>query len=244
MLIKTSKSRFKCKFFFVFNLIIKIKYKKNDNHAQQKKSNVKGSKDAGEKYPPPEIDVLTLDDNYMFKCSLNNEYQAICGAFDAKEHPLASFIVEKNMFNRRNEYGKTPFDLASLIGNKDFIRTILQRTDDKLDENIFSLRNQLKPSNAYNFMHYACIWGRLELVKFLVDQSKLIADPSIDAPDPVPAAPGAKNQAPIIPTKTLGSILLKSKTKNGETPKDLAKRYNHTELIEFLEYAGRFKTII
>lgn len=208
---------------------------------QNKKKSVKNSKEIGEKYPPPDMETLSLDQNYLFKCSLSNDYQAICGAYDNKDHPLAVYINDNGLFNKRNEYGKTPFDLAAYIGNKDFIRTILQRTDDKIDESVLSLKNLLKPSNAYNFMHYACIWGRLDLVKLLVDQQKMITDPSIEQSELASMSTSTmqnKGQISSLNSKTLGSILLKSKTRNGETPKDLAKRYNQHDLVEFLNFAG------
>lgn len=208
-----------------------------------KKKNTKNSKELIERFSPPDIETLVLDDNFLFKCALKNEYQSICGAFDVKEHPLATYITENKLFDKRDEYGKTAFDLAAQIGNKDFIRTILLRTDEKIDENVFNLRNLIKPVNPYNFFHYACIWGRFDLVKFLIDQQKLIIDPLIDdfMSNSSATMQSTKSNASNQNLKTLGSVLLRSRTKTGETPRDLAIRYNHHQLVEYLNFAGMFK---
>jgi ankyrin repeat protein len=208
-----------------------------------KKKSLKGSKDAFEKFPPPEIDVLTLDDNYLFNCSLKNNYQEVCGAFDAKEHQLATFVIERDLFNKRDGYGRTVFDLAAYVGNKEFIKAILDRSNDKIDENVFNLKHQLRHSNPYNFMHLACIWGREDLVRFLVENQKQLMDPSLEHNElssvstaTMQSARSALNVNPNL--KTLGSILLRTKTKAGESPKDLAIRYDHKSLVDYLNYAG------
>lgn len=199
-----------------------------------KKKNPKSGPGGIEKFPPPEIENLKYDENYMFECALANDYKNVCGAFDAKEHPLAAYVIENGLLNRRNANGKTCFDLSAYLGNKDFMRTILERTSDRLDENAFNLRAQIKASNSYNFMHYACIWGRLELCKYLVESQKMIVDPAIDITQIEP-----KNFTLPIYNKTLGSVLLRTKTRTGETPKSLAKRYEHHELVNYLNYAGK-----
>lgn len=210
---------------------------------QNKKKSNKNSKEAIERFSPPDIETLTLDENFLFKCALKNYYQPICGAFDVKEHALATYITENKLFEKRDEHGKTAFDLAAQIGNKEFIRNILIRTDEKIDENVFNLRNLLKPTNSYNFLHYACIWGRLDLVKFLIEQQKLILDPLIDdfMSNSNATMQSTKSNSSNPNMKTLGSALLRSKSKTGETPRDLAIRYNHHELVEYLNFAGKFK---
>jgi hypothetical protein len=204
-----------------------------------------------EKFPPPDIESLQLDDDFLFRSALQNDYPIICGAFDAKEHPLALFLIENGLFNKRNELGKTVFDLAAKLGHRDFIRTILDRTNDKIDELAFNLRIQLKQKLApYNFMHYACIWNRYDLVKYLAEHPKLIIDPNLDSSTEMTAltmnttgAGGNKNQQQLLASnpyaKTLGSILLRSRTKTGERPLDLAKRYKYYDLAAYLDYAGK-----
>ena len=206
-----------------------------------------------EKFPPPDIESLQLDDEFLFRSALQNDYPTICGAFDAKEHPLALYLIENSLFNKRNEFGKTVFDLAAKLGHRDFIRTILDRTNDKIDELAFNLRIQLKQKSApYNFMHYACIWNRLDLVKYLAEHPKLIIDPNLDSAAEMTAltmsTSGAggganKNQQQLLAAnpyaKTLGSILLRSRTKTGERPLDLAKRYKYNDLAVYLDYAGK-----
>lgn len=207
-----------------------------------KKKTKKQSKDLFERFPPPEIDIQSIDENYLFECSLSNNYQPICGAFDVKEHPLASFVIEKNLFNKRDEFGKTVFDLAAYCGNKEFIKAILDRTNEKerIDENVLNLRNQLRPDkNAYNFMHFACIWNQKELVKYLAEHTKLIVDPGLEHSDfGSISSLNMKSQIANTRVKTIGSVLLRTKAKTGETPKELAKRYGHMSLVEYLDYAG------
>ena len=210
-----------------------------------KKNKPKASVTA-EKYLPPDMESLELSENFLFNSSLNNDFTTVCGAIDAKDHPLTAYMVENNLFNKRNDFGKNFCDLAALLGNKEFLRTIFERSGDKLDDNVFNLRAMLSPNNNYNFMHYACIWGRLDLCKFLIDSSKLISDPAdfqidLSTNSQITIATNNNNKDKDTKTnmKSLGCILLKSKTKTGETPLALAKRYNHVELIDYLNYAGR-----
>ena len=86
-------------------------------------------------------------------------------------------------------------------------------------------------------MHYACVWGRVDLCKFLIDFSKPITDPTEHISE-VASTINVKDKDKAN-LKPMGSILLKLRTKKtNETPLDLARRYKHTELIEFLNYAG------
>jgi ankyrin repeat protein len=223
-----------------------------------KKKGTKAGKSQIERFaiPNPETCDLT-DENYLFKCALRNEYQQFCGALDAPKetHPLAAFLIEKNLFNKRDSFNKSVFDLASLIGNKEFLKAILERTNEKEklnDENVLNLREPLKSKQyTMNYMHNACVWNRFDVVKFLVEQDKIILDPDLSESDL--NGTGQELHLSSISTasiqqnnkmnqnanmKTLGSILLKSKNKYGETPKDLAKRYNHADLIAYLSFAG------
>lgn len=211
-----------------------------------KKKSQKQSKDTFERFAAPEIEIDSVKDTFLFECSLANNYQTICGAFDVKEHPLATLIVEKNLFNKRDAFGKTVFDLAAYCGNKEFIKAILDRSNEKIDDNVLNLRHQLKSSSSgYNFMHLACIWNQEPLVKYLAEHSKLIVDPFAEQGDlfstsatTIPQSTSVRSQVANPHMKTLGCVLLRAKTKTGETPKDLAKRYGHASLVEYLEYAG------
>ena len=205
-----------------------------------KKKSVKNSKDVLDKFPVPDMETLKLDESFVFECALKNEYQTICGALDAKDNPLTAFIIEKNLMNKRDEFGRSVFDLAACLGNKDFIRTLLERSGDKLDDNAFNVRGLIRPNNPYNFMHFACIWGHLELCKYLIDNQKQIMDFSDNQNDFNSSSSMTiqSNKGNAVPTKSLGTFLLKIKAKTGETPKELAKRYNHHELVDYLNFAG------
>ena len=204
------------------------------------KKKAKPGKDAIEKFLPPDVESLTLDDQILFKSCFKNDYQTICGAFDAKEHPLAVYIIENGLFNRKDDQGKSVFDLAASIGHKDFIRTILERTNEKLDETVLNLRKLLNPAhNPYNLMHYACIWNQIDICKLLVDQNKLILEPSIDVQAAELISASTKNLSANPNYKTWGSLLLRTKAKTGETPRELAKRYNHDRLVSYLFFAEK-----
>lgn len=191
-----------------------------------------------EKFLAPDVETLEMNEDILFRAAQTNDYATICGALDAKDHPLTAYMFENNLFNKRNEFGKSFCDLAAYLGNKDFIRLILERMGDKLDESTFSTKQALHISNNYNFMHYACVWGKVDLCKFLIDSSKPIADPT-DPNSEVASTTNTKDKDKAN-LKPMGSILLKLKTKKTqETPLDLARRYNHTELIEFLTYAEK-----
>jgi hypothetical protein len=174
--------------------------------AQTPVSKKKGAKGKDiEIFPPPPLDI-ELHPDIVSECALKNDYQTICGAFDAKEHPLASYITTESLFNKRNEFSKTPFDMAACVGNYEFLKVMLERID-KITPEILDFKKT--NTNGYNCLHYACIWGRVNICKVLVFNSG-----------------------------SIGSQLLKSKTVNNESPKDLSKRYNHQEIVDFLNFAG------
>jgi hypothetical protein len=158
-----------------------------------------------ETFSAPPLDI-ELHQNFVYDCALKNDFQTICGAYDAKEHPLATYITTENLFNKRDNICKTPFDMAACIGNFEFLKALLERIE-KLTPELLDFKKT--NSNGYNCLHYACIWGRLNICKLLVFN-----------------------------TGPTGSILLNSKTVNNETPKDLAKRNIHLDIAEFLNFAG------
>ncbi len=194
-----------------------------------------------EKFIPPDLESIEMNEDILFKAALNNDYATICGALDAKDHPLTAYMFENNLFNKRDLFGKSVFDLAAYLGNKEFIRLILERLGDKLDETAFSIKQALNINNNYNFMHYACVWGRVDVCKFLIDFSKPIADPT----EPLNEMATNAKEKEKANLKPIGSILLKLRTKKTkETPLDIAKRYNHVELVAFLTYAGMNERIM
>jgi ankyrin repeat protein len=180
-----------------------------------KKKNTK-TKDI-ETFPAPALEI-ELHPNILLNASLENDYQTICGALDFKDHPLSAYLINENLFNKPNEYGKKPFDLACSIGNQEFLRTLLERAERLNGVNtltapttgtvdLIDLRRT--NSNGLTCLHHACIWGHLDLCKLIVNQNS-----------------------------ALGSILIKMKTNNNETPKDIALRYNQIHVVNFLEFAG------
>jgi ankyrin repeat protein len=189
-----------------------------------------------EKFLPPDMEAIELHEDILFNAALNNDYTTICGALDAKDHPLTTYMIENNLFNKRNKYGKNFADLSANLGNKEFIRLMLERLGDRVDENAFNLKAMLSLNNSYNFMHYACIWGQTELVKFLVDYAKMIADPTDPQYESISMTNTKDKNSNL---KPIGSVLLKLRTRETkETPLMLAERYKHQELVEFLNYAG------
>lgn len=164
-----------------------------------------------ETFPAPSLDI-ELYKNFVHDCALKNDFQTICGAYDAKEHPLALYITNENLFNKRDDLCKTPLDMAACVGSFEFLKALLERVE-KLTPELLDFKNT--NSNGYNCLHYACVWGRANICKVLIFNSG-----------------------------TVGSLLLKSKTVYNETPKDLAKRYNHANIVEFLNFAGKSFTIL
>ena len=65
---------------------------------------------------------------------------------------MIRYIIEEGLFFKRNQEGKTAFDLAASIGNKEFLRGIIERIGEKLNENEFDIRTLLCPEVSYNFM--------------------------------------------------------------------------------------------
>lgn len=175
--------------------------------AGQKK---KGNKANFETFPPPPLDI-PLTSEVLLNCSMKNDYQTICGAYDAKDHPLAMFINSENLFKKRDSFEKAPFDYLCILGNQTFMKALIDRNEKLGPENLDFTR---KNANGYTCLHFACVWGHLDLCKLLVLQ-----------------------------TGPTGSALLKSETVSKETPKQIATRCGHTNIIDFLTFAGIFKII-
>ena len=74
----------------------------------------------GEKFLPPDVENLELEEEILFNASLSNDYSTICGALDAKDHPLTLYMIENNLFNKRDQYGKNFIDLAAYLGNDSY----------------------------------------------------------------------------------------------------------------------------
>lgn len=187
--------------FFLLFILLEFESKMTTTPTKKKAGKAKDI----ETFPPPPIDI-ELKPEIVFNAALNNDFQTICGAYDCKEHPLASYITKENLFIQRNEYSKTPFDLASCVGSYEFLKTLLERME-KLTPEVLDFKKT--NTNGYTCLHHACIWGRADICKLLVFNTGLA-----------------------------GVFLLKSKTVNNETPKHLAIRYNHPNVVEFLNFAG------
>lgn len=161
-----------------------------------------------ETFPPPPLD-MQLETNTLCELALKNDYQTLCGAYDTKDHPLSLYIQQEGLFQKRlREYSmKTPLELACSIGNTLFILKLLERQEKLMQ--IIDLNDLLKKSNVqgYTLLHYACLWSNFDLCKLFVFNN------------------------------SIGNYLLKSKTINNETPKQIAKRYGHEKIVSFLESA-------
>jgi hypothetical protein len=230
-----------------------IKYNKmtsTPNKGAKAKGKSSQKKSSYELFQQPDVENLPapLDENLVFNAALANNYQMIFGSFDLEKnqkdiHPMAEFIIENDLFNKRNKHGKTPLDMASFIGNKEFLKALFDRIPDKINDSILNLRLQIKPSVAYNFLHYAVIWNRIELCKFLIRSQMPIIDPSIEGP--IETSGKASTTSNLLITKTLGSYLIKTKSSStGETPKQLAQRYKHNELIDYFTFAEKRQDLV
>jgi hypothetical protein len=246
----------------------------------------KNVKEAIERFSAPDTANINYDENILFECAMTNNYQLICGAFDAKgENPLASYIIEKDLFNKRNQHGKTvnsiffiqlsnffyynlfmiyfflyyiqALDLAAYCNHKDFIRTILERSNEKLNENVLNLKELIGNTSALNFMHYACIWGSFDVCCYLAELPILMNEPVNETlanqqqqHEQQPQSTDISKTSNLDTNKTnsnmktIGSILLRQRTRSGETPKELAKRYNHENIAIYLEYSGYFEILV
>lgn len=122
------------------------------NKSSGKKKNKDISTGIG-RFAVPSMKNIKLDEKIVQEFALKNDYATMCGALDISSHPLTRYIIEEGLLTKRNEEGKTPFDLAATIGSKEFIRAILERMGEKLNETEFNIGMLLNPSVvSYNFM--------------------------------------------------------------------------------------------
>jgi ankyrin repeat protein len=133
-------------------------------------------------------------------------------------------------------------DLAAYCNHKNFIQAILDRSTEKLNENVLNLKELIGNSSALNFMHYACIWGSYDVCRYLAELGILMSEPVDQSLAAQQQSNIDNNNNKTLPTspsmKTIGSILLKQRTRSGETGKELARRYGHEDIVNYLEYSG------
>ncbi|XP_078605725.1 ankyrin repeat domain-containing protein 45-like [Branchiostoma floridae x Branchiostoma japonicum] len=101
--------------------------------------------------PPPDLSI-----NLAMAAALSGEVSRLCRALDDEEDPYHPEIQER--LNERDLEGKSPLDMASMLGRDNVVKELLVRG---ADPNIATPR-------GYTALHRAASWGKLACVKILV----------------------------------------------------------------------------
>lgn len=104
-----------------------------------------------------EVEILLPNTTIVTHCILKNDSARLVKCFEDVEDPFNETIAE--LINKRGEDGKSPLDVAATIGRADISRELIQRGANVMDVNC----------QGYCAMHHAAAWGRLGVLKVLVE---------------------------------------------------------------------------
>ncbi|KAL4218689.1 ankyrin repeats protein [Mactra antiquata] len=137
------------------------------------------------------VEILLPNTTIVTHCILRNDIPRLTKSFEDDTDPFKENIAE--LINERDSDGKAPLDIASTLGRAEMTRELLQRGADV---------NAVTPK-GFCALHHAAAWGRLEVIKILVEFN----------------------------------CNLQQKTIHGERARETAVRYNHSECVDFLDWA-------
>lgn len=104
-----------------------------------------------------EVEVLLPNTTIVTHCVFKNDPNRLTRCFEDDEDPYKETVTE--LINQRGEDGKSPLDLAATLGRVDIARELVQR-----GANVLSLNCQ-----GYCAMHHAAAWGKVGVLKVLVE---------------------------------------------------------------------------
>ncbi|ESO92833.1 hypothetical protein LOTGIDRAFT_120207 [Lottia gigantea] len=102
-------------------------------------------------------EVLLPNTNIVTHCILKNDVDRLTKCFEDEEDEFKDKV--ESLLNIRNEEGKSPLDLAAMLGRNDITRELLQRGADL---------SQIS-WKGFSPLHYAAAWGKIGILKVLVE---------------------------------------------------------------------------
>ncbi|XP_045192732.1 ankyrin repeat domain-containing protein 45-like isoform X2 [Mercenaria mercenaria] len=104
-----------------------------------------------------EIEILLPNTTIVTHCILKDDIPRLTKSFEDDSDPFKETIAE--LLNQRDSDGKSPLDIASTLGRTDMVRELLQRGADV----------NLVTSKGFCALHHAAAWGKLDVIKVLVE---------------------------------------------------------------------------
>lgn len=98
-----------------------------------------------------------LDTNLALRCVLKNDVERFTKCFEDEEDPFKELINDQ--INERDDEGKSPLDIASILGRLEMLKELLTRGAD--------VHNTT--GTGYSSLHFAAAWGKISCLKSLVD---------------------------------------------------------------------------
>jgi len=111
----------------------------------------------GDQQDAVEVPEIPLDTNIAHYCVMKDDVGRFVKCFEDEEDPFYSKVAD--MLYERDHSGKTPLDLAVILGRISMIKELVTRG---VDVNYMS-------STGYTALHHAANWGKIESLKVLVD---------------------------------------------------------------------------
>lgn len=98
-----------------------------------------------------------LDANIAMRCVLNGKLQRFIQCFEDEEDPFKETV--NDMLNERDDDGKTPMDMAAVLGRVEMMKELINRGAE--------VNNPT--SSGYTSLHHAACWGKVGCLKVLVE---------------------------------------------------------------------------
>uniref|UniRef100_A0A0B6YBG7 Uncharacterized protein n=1 Tax=Arion vulgaris TaxID=1028688 RepID=A0A0B6YBG7_9EUPU len=109
-------------------------------------------------------------------CIYRNDTETLKRCFEDPTSPYKDQMNE--LLNQRDDDGKSPLDVAAILERTDIVKMLIQFG---ADVNIFT-------SKGYSCLHYAALWGRLEVLQILVENGGNLYQRNIHGETPRDAA--------------------------------------------------------
>merc|ERR1711971_1552949 len=103
------------------------------------------------------VEVLLPNTTIVTHCILKNDITRLQKAFEDDDDPYKETVAE--LINARGTNGKAPLDIAATLGRIEMSRELIQR----------GAEVNSKTSKDYCALHHAAAWGKVSILKVLVD---------------------------------------------------------------------------
>ncbi|XP_064649699.1 ankyrin repeat domain-containing protein 45-like isoform X2 [Lineus longissimus] len=97
--------------------------------------------------------------NIAIKYAYKGDASRIVKAFEDAEDPYNEVIQDQIHVRSEKDDGKTPLDVAAMLGRTDYVKQLIERG---VDVNVVSCK-------GYTALHRAAAWGKIEALKPLVE---------------------------------------------------------------------------